>query len=433
MKPLFLFCLLCASSGLFAQLQLTGADVTIDFDNTVLGVNNGQFTALGFNAAPATGQLDSDGIIISGLADGDLTFGASGVGGGYALGTTAGNMTTAGVYALTFVPGVPFSSYTNLSANASGNLLAIQPDAGNFAPGAVTIRAQNATAAPISSLTVSADFCLRNDAGPNSATYTLAYSVDNVNYTTFYTNTSPEATGGQFPSYGCLGSGPGMISGVDVLPGEFIYVRFSGSAGLASGDFDEVAIDNITFSSIVLPVEFIHFGAESRDQRGVALDWATAWEQNSDYFEVQRSEDGRTFTGLDEVSAAGFANGETTYSYVDKTAPLGVSYYRLRQVDFDGSETYSEVVSVVRRINGQDEPITVAPNPTTDFVQVRSAVPFAADTQIQLLAADGRLLEQYTAGARTQLEVNLSGLPAGTYHLRMIDARRVQHFAVQKR
>ena len=407
--------------------------MTIDFDNTVLGVNNGKFNASGFNAAPGTGQLDSDGIIITGLVEGDLTFGTSGIGGGYARGTTSGNnMTNPGVYAL--LPGMqgPFPNYQNFTASASGNLLALQPDDLNFAPGSVIIRAQNATARPLSSISVSADYCSRSSSGPNSATYTFAYSTDNVNYTPFFTNTTPTTTSGQFPSFGCLSAGPATATGLNVAPGEFIYVRFSGSAGSLAGSYDQVAIDNIRFFNAVLPVDLVRFVGETSTGNGTTLNWTTAWEQNSDYFEVQRSQDGRTFTGLDEVSAAGFTDTETSYSYLDKTAPAGTSYYRLRQVDFDGTEDFSAIISVARYGQEVAPAISVAPNPTTGTVRVRSAIPLDSNGRVQVIGADGRLLIDRRGNTRTELEIDLGSLPAGTYHLRIVDAQGVRHFPIQR-
>ena len=427
-------CLLC-SICTFAQVPLDGVnDVVIDFDNTVLGVNNGQFTANGFNATPATGQLNSNAFIVTGFSDGDLNFGDAAVGGDYGQGTTTGGVTTPGIYALTplSVPGFP--SYTNLSmdAAASGNLLALQPGANDFEPGTVVIRAQNTNPTEvISGFTITADFCQRGD-GDNSATYTLEYSTDNINYTSLYSTTTVGPAAGQILSYLCFRATPTPVS-VMLNPGDYFYVRLTGSLGTVSGtDYDEIAVDNITFSSIVLPVKLVYFNAATREQSGVVLNWQTAWEQNSDYFEVQRSQDGRTFIGLGEVSAAGFADTETTYSYVDKTAPAGVSYYRLRQVDFDGTEDFSEVVTVEQSVKGADQTISVAPNPTADQLRVRTTEPFAAGTRIQVFGPDGRLYIDTTSEYQTEVVVDLSGLSAGAYHLRVIDALRVEHFAVQK-
>jgi len=71
---------------LFGQLSISslGTSYTIDFDNTVSGINSGQFTGTGFQSSPSSGQIDSDGIIVTGFNDGSLSFGETGTSGDFA-------------------------------------------------------------------------------------------------------------------------------------------------------------------------------------------------------------------------------------------------------------------------------------------------------------------------------------------------------------
>jgi hypothetical protein len=86
----------------FAQLSLTtsGATVTIDFDNTVSGVNNGTFAGSGFQPSPSAGQLNSNAWAMTGWSNGTLNFGGTQNSGDFARGTTTAAVTTGGVYAL---------------------------------------------------------------------------------------------------------------------------------------------------------------------------------------------------------------------------------------------------------------------------------------------------------------------------------------------
>ncbi len=87
-----------------------------------------------------------------------------------------------------------------------------------------------------------------------------------------------------------------------------------------------------------LPVELTEFfGRKSGDN--VHLYWTTLSEINSDYFVVERSRDGNVFTSIGRVESKGFSNEEYTYDFIDKEPFIGFNYYRLIQVDLDGTPT----------------------------------------------------------------------------------------------
>ncbi|NVO29985.1 T9SS type A sorting domain-containing protein [Hymenobacter lapidiphilus] len=171
-----------------------------------------------------------------------------------------------------------------------------------------------------------------------------------------------------------------------------------------------------------LPVTLIRFAAQARPS-GVKLDWATATELNNDYFEVQRSPDGRGFVPIGRVAGMGTTSTGATYSFTD-TAPLaGPGYYRLRQTDHDGSTAFSAVVTVAGR---QQLEAIVYPNPGT--------------TTITMPASAGKTIDYriYTATGRTVLAGHMAGgtsfdvqqIPAGLYLIELITdgQRHVQRF-----
>ena len=123
-------------------------------------------------------------------------------------------------------------------------------------------------------------------------------------------------------------------------------------------------VDNPLSGAAPLPVELITFSA-TRQGSAVQVAWATASEKNSAYFVVERSANGRTFDALTRVEAQGTSTARVNYGTLDQ-APLGsTSYYRLRQVDKDGTTAYSNVATV--RFEGKaGVPSLVAyPNPAT--------------------------------------------------------------------
>ena len=135
--------------------------------------------------------------------------------------------------------------------------------------------------------------------------------------------------------------------------------------------FSIFAFGNNNAGTNPLPVELLSFEAVLNDGE-VILDWKTASEINNDFFEIQRSENGEDWTVIGEVEGNGTSNEIISYNYVDKTPLFGKSFYRLRQVDFDGQFEYSGVVSVDNAFTGQKMQARLFPNPTSqDNVNLR--------------------------------------------------------------
>lgn len=97
----------------------------------------------------------------------------------------------------------------------------------------------------------------------------------------------------------------------------------------------------------VLPVELMSFSGTVRTEDNL-LTWITASERNSDYFLVERSGDGNSFEPIGSISAATHSSTPIQYQFADGAAPKGLSYYRLRIVDSDGSEALSNIIALTR-------------------------------------------------------------------------------------
>lgn len=97
--------------------------------------------------------------------------------------------------------------------------------------------------------------------------------------------------------------------------------------------------------SASLPIELLSFTAKMNDKE-VELTWQTTTETNNYYFVVQRSLDGVNWISIDSVNGAGTTNSVSNYSYTDDVPLFGVSYYRLKQVDFDQKYSYSNIAVV---------------------------------------------------------------------------------------
>jgi Secretion system C-terminal sorting domain len=169
-----------------------------------------------------------------------------------------------------------------------------------------------------------------------------------------------------------------------------------------------------------LPVELTRFDAEKWRDRQARLRWATASEKNNDHFFVERSVDGLRFERVALVKGKNTAEG-AQYEWIDARPFPGQNYYRLHQVDFDGSAHNCGIRAV--RIGDARSGLEVYPNPlTADVVKMITAFETAYEGQIEIADASGRLLErravQLERGDQIT-EISVPALPPGVYWLRL--------------
>lgn len=133
--------------------------------------------------------------------------------------------------------------------------------------------------------------------------------------------------------------------------------------------FDNLIIGNI-FSS-PLPIELTSFNVKATLQKEAEINWTTATETNNDYFTIERSKDGVTWEMVKTVRGAGSSFLTLNYQTVDTSPYVGISYYRLKQTDFDGQFTYSEIQKIDITTHSNLE-VTIFPNPATEFITIES-------------------------------------------------------------
>ncbi len=113
-----------------------------------------------------------------------------------------------------------------------------------------------------------------------------------------------------------------------------------------------------------LPIELLNFDVQ-KDGQVAFITWETASEINNDYFKVQRAMDGENYYNIGIVQGAGNSSIINSYDFVDKNPFVGVNYYRLKQVDFDGSSTYTAIKTLDFYLLF-DTDLILYPNPTTN-------------------------------------------------------------------
>ena len=244
------------------------------------------------------------------------------------------------------------------------------------------------------------DFLTFSALGTGSAavTYTLEELAANpfveltVNRNAFLSNPDVIVTASQNTN---------ILAGLPFLPPIFIPWPILVVDLQARLDSDEPCLE-IT----PLPVELISFDGAATDN-GIELSWATASEQDNSHFEVERSADGKAFEQVGKVDGHGNSSTKISYSYTDFAPLSGLSYYRLKQVDFNGQYEYSNLVAVSVEANSADAlQVVLAPNPCPDGncqISIRNASG-AQETRLELTDLSGRVLYNTTvqhAGNRT--------------------------------
>lgn len=190
-------------------------------------------------------------------------------------------------------------------------------------------------------------------------------------------------------------------------------IRLSGNSDIAFVAYNENSFVNR--SPIPMPVTLTKFQAKQHKGQ-VSLLWETASELNSSHFEVEVSENGRTFTKVGSVPAAGNTTLKQQYSFRQSLQRDGIYYYRLRQVDLDGTFEYSKTITVAS--NASNRTVSLYPNPTADDV-VRLSHPMALGSEkITLIDLAGKhVLEQAVEQGSVETPLRISSLAKGIYQV----------------
>ncbi len=225
-------------STLPGQLSITSTDptsFTIDFDTVVPGVVNGPFDGSGFQATPAAGRIDSDGLIVKGLSQGDMFWGDDSTTGDFARGSRTGHVGTGGIY--------------SFEVSSGDFTLGVQPIGFDFTPGHFILKVTNNTGIITTHFTLNYDIYIYNDQD-RSNSFNFSYSSDDVIYTPIAAMdyTSP-ATADVSPAWQLV-SRSVWINNFSVSAGGSFYLKWTGDniPEIGSGYMDEFALDNISVS-----------------------------------------------------------------------------------------------------------------------------------------------------------------------------------------
>ena len=172
-------------------------------------------------------------------------------------------------------------------------------------------------------------------------------------------------------------------------------------------------------SGTSLPIDLLSFTAEA-DGTSVDVTWVVSSQVNNDYYIIEKSMDCYTLKEVDRMTGEGNSNTETVYGLTDKHAYIGLSYYRLRQVDYDGkSETFYPVSVNVE--NEKTIGLNIRPNPAIDYIELE--MDYTLDPlinhNIQIFDMSGnRVYKKHFIGEIHDFQINIEKFNKGAYILK---------------
>lgn len=175
--------------------------------------------------------------------------------------------------------------------------------------------------------------------------------------------------------------------------------------------------------SLPLPVVLHSFTGQSTSCDNILLSWITSAEINNDYFEIWRGTKAEEFVPIGRVKASNSFNG-STYSFTDESdlKSDGNYYYKIKQVDLNGSESYFYTISVRNSCNNPFPEMTVFPNPASDIIHVSfSGLEKELKPEVAIINSLGKVVKILKINSIDSNEIKISDLPEGVYEIRTLN------------
>lgn len=191
-----------------------------------------------------------------------------------------------------------------------------------------------------------------------------------------------------------------------------------------SGALPDANSHALTFGSLVvqnmLPITLLSFEVVATKE-GAEVLWQTATENDNDFFTIERMQQSE-FVAIAKVRGAGTTNTPQNYKWADRKPLPGLSYYRLKQTDFNGTSTYSEVVALNIERNG-----TPYPNPVKDILHL-DGLTIDHDSKVTVSDVTGHIVINDYAGET----LDVSSLKPGIYHVAVQSEGIIQWYSIKK-
>ncbi|NPV10197.1 MAG: T9SS type A sorting domain-containing protein [Ignavibacteria bacterium] len=251
----------------------------------------------------------------------------------------------------------------------------------------------------------------------NSGTW---QDVNNLDFIAPVQTESPGAKDGNSSSYRTSISF--TITGLNIPNGSYFWIRWTDYNATSSDD--GLAIDEFSIDQSALPVTLEQFTYFVKSQN-VHLFWRTSTEVNNYGWEVERSKIDKStnkpavWQKIGFVKGSGNSNSPKEYSFVDKDALYGEYAYRLKQIDIDGTTSFSEELRVFVGNKPEVYDLKAYPNPFNPATTIRFSLPESGNVKLSIYDALGRFVETLVDDQRDagiyEFEYNASKLSSGIY------------------
>ncbi len=186
-------------------------------------------------------------------------------------------------------------------------------------------------------------------------------------------------------------------------------------------------------NNINLPIELISFKGELSNNK-VLLQWETASELHNDYFEIQRSSNGKDFFPIGKIAGAGTSKEKHVYQFKDYELRTGRLFYRLQQFDYDKKSSFSNVVVITV---GEIDPIDfqVSPNPVVGKLSISSTSSFLDKMSVTIFDEAGRVAFRNVRenfGQDSILDIDTGNISPGVYVVKVDYAGTSRSYRVVK-
>ncbi|MDH3268343.1 MAG: T9SS type A sorting domain-containing protein [Ignavibacteria bacterium] len=224
-----------------------------------------------------------------------------------------------------------------------------------------------------------------------------------------------------------------MVATWDWTRGGTITNRIDANDFFGATATDEMYMDNYYFGDAmppIIPVELTSFTGNVNNLGQVVLNWQTATELNNQGFEIERRMESSEFRTIGFVEGAGTVTETRNYSFIDKTADQGINYYRLKQMDFNGTYAYSDEVEV-----DVTAPLTFDlaqnyPNPFNPSTNIKFSVPESGNVKLSVYNLVGEevavLVNGFSQAGTFEVTFDASNLSSGVYLYKLQSANSVQ-------
>jgi len=220
-------------------------------------------------------------------------------------------------------------------------------------------------------------------------------------------------------------NGTGITGGILQLGGSNFFGWADGGSLACRYYFDDYELwDQI------IPVELTSFTANVNTNGDVVLNWSTATETNNQMFEIERKAENSDYVTIGYVNGYGTTTEPQEYSYVDETVETGIYFYRLKQIDFQGTYEYSDVIELDVKGPSHFALGQNYPNPFNPSTQIEFRIPETGNVKLavyNLVGEEVALLVngQVEAGVH-EVTFNADNLPSGAYFYKLQSGSKVE-------